>query len=92
MAAVSHGMTQYDARVVQGTVLTLSEAERQVDLYASMNAHDRRMIAGLPAARADIILAGSCIVRAIMQTLGANAVTVSNRGLRHGVLMDRFGT
>jgi exopolyphosphatase/guanosine-5'-triphosphate,3'-diphosphate pyrophosphatase len=91
MAAVVHGMTQYDASVIAGTVLTSSEADRQVDLYASMSAADRRMIAGMPPARADIILAGACIVRAIMERLHAGRVTVSDRGLRHGVLIERFG-
>jgi exopolyphosphatase/guanosine-5'-triphosphate,3'-diphosphate pyrophosphatase len=90
MAAVTHGMTEYDAGVIQGTVLTRSEVGRQIDLYASMNAHDRRMIAGMPPARADIILAGACIVGAIMEKMNADSVTVSNRGLRHGVLMERF--
>ena len=91
MAAVVHGMTQYDARVIAGTVLTRSEADRQVDLYASMSAQDRRMIAGMPPAREDIILAGACIVRAIMERLNAERMTVSDRGLRHGVLIERFG-
>jgi exopolyphosphatase/guanosine-5'-triphosphate,3'-diphosphate pyrophosphatase len=91
MAAVSRGMTQYEAGVVQGTVLARSEVDRQIDLYAPLGTHDRRMIAGLPAARADIILCGACIVRAIMEKLAADAVTVSARGLRHCVLMERFG-
>jgi len=91
MASVSRGMTQYEAGVVQGTMLARSEVDRQIDLYAPLGAHDRRMIAGLPAARADIILSGACIVRAIMEKLAADAVTVSARGLRHGVLMERFG-
>jgi exopolyphosphatase/guanosine-5'-triphosphate,3'-diphosphate pyrophosphatase len=91
MAAVSRGMTQYEAGVVQGTVLARSEVDRQIDLYAPLGTHDRRLIAGMPAARADIILSGACIVRAIMEKLAADAVTVSARGLRHGVLMERFG-
>jgi exopolyphosphatase/guanosine-5'-triphosphate,3'-diphosphate pyrophosphatase len=57
-----------------------------------MDARDRRIIAGMPPAREDIILAGACIIRAIMEKMNADALTVSNRGLRHGVLMDRFGS
>ncbi len=38
-----------------------------------------------------MILAGACIVRTIMDKLGCDEVTVSDRGLRHGVLHERFG-
>ena len=34
--------------------------------------------------RADVILAGACIVRTVMEKLGQQTLTVSDRGLRHG--------
>jgi exopolyphosphatase / guanosine-5'-triphosphate,3'-diphosphate pyrophosphatase len=37
-------------------------------------------------------LAGACIVRTVMEKLGQQTLTVSDRGLRHGSLIDRFGT
>ena len=43
------------------------------------------------AARADVILAGACIVRTVMEKLGQDSLTISDRGLRHGVLSERFG-
>ena len=47
---------------------------------------------GLQPARAEVILAGACIVRTIIDKLACDAVTVSDRGLRHGVLIERFGS
>ena len=47
---------------------------------------------GLQPKRADVILAGACIVRTVLDTLGQASLTVSDRGLRHGVLLERFGT
>jgi exopolyphosphatase/guanosine-5'-triphosphate,3'-diphosphate pyrophosphatase len=38
-----------------------------------------------------VILAGACIVRTILSLLGREAFTVSDRGLRHGLLIERFG-
>ena len=38
-----------------------------------------------------MILAGACIVRCILTLTGQSAVTVSDRGLRHGVVAERFG-
>ena len=47
---------------------------------------------GLQPKRADVILAGACIVRTVMDKLRQNSLTVSDRGLRHGLLAERFGS
>jgi exopolyphosphatase/guanosine-5'-triphosphate,3'-diphosphate pyrophosphatase len=38
-----------------------------------------------------VILAGACIIRTILTKLEQQSMTVSDRGLRHGVLVERFG-
>jgi exopolyphosphatase/guanosine-5'-triphosphate,3'-diphosphate pyrophosphatase len=91
IAAVQHGLARYDAEVVQGTVLDRAELDRQIELYRSMDADARRGIVGLQPKRAEVILAGACIVRTVMEKLGKETLTVSDRGLRHGVLAERFG-
>jgi exopolyphosphatase/guanosine-5'-triphosphate,3'-diphosphate pyrophosphatase len=55
------------------------------------DADARRAIVGLQPKRAEVILAGACIVRTVMEKLGKQSFTVSDRGLRHGVLAERFG-
>jgi exopolyphosphatase/guanosine-5'-triphosphate,3'-diphosphate pyrophosphatase len=91
IAAVRHGLATYDPDVVQGTVLDRAEIDRQVELYRTRDAEGRRAIIGLQPKRADVILAGACIVRTVMEKLGQSSLTVSDRGLRHGVLVERFG-
>jgi exopolyphosphatase/guanosine-5'-triphosphate,3'-diphosphate pyrophosphatase len=81
----------YDGDIVNGTVLEQAEIDRQIELYRTSDAEARRAIVGLQPQRADIILAGACIVRTVMAKLGAGSLTVSDRGLRHGLLADRFG-
>ena len=90
LAAVARGLETYDPDVVQGTVLDRSEIERQIELYRTHGAEDRRAIAGLQPNRAEVILAGACIVRTVVSLLGRDAFTVSDRGLRHGLLAERF--
>jgi exopolyphosphatase / guanosine-5'-triphosphate,3'-diphosphate pyrophosphatase len=90
LAAVRHGLATYDPDVVQGTVLDRSEIERQIDLYRSRTAEQRREIVGLQPARAEVILAGACIVRTVLDKLDCDELTVSDRGLRHGLLVERF--
>jgi exopolyphosphatase/guanosine-5'-triphosphate,3'-diphosphate pyrophosphatase len=90
LAAVKHGLETYDRDVVQGTVLDRLEIDRQIDLYRTRTAEQRRAIVGLQPARAEVILAGACIVRTVLELLGADALTVSDRALRHGLLAERF--
>jgi exopolyphosphatase/guanosine-5'-triphosphate,3'-diphosphate pyrophosphatase len=91
LAAVKHGLATYDPDVVRGTVLDDAEIDRQIELYRTRNADERRAIVGLQPGRAKIILAGAGIVRTVLTKLGRTSLTVSDRGLRHGLLMDRFG-
>ena len=90
MAAVKHGLAAYDPDVVHGTVLDRAEIDRQIELYRSRSTSQRRSITGLQPARAEVILAGACIVRTVLDKLGKDALIVSDRGLRYGVLAERF--
>lgn len=91
LAAVKHGLADYDPDRVHGTTLDRAELDRQIELYRTRSADQRRGIAGLQPARAEVILAGACIVRTILTKLHRDSMTVSDRGLRHGVVIARFG-
>jgi len=91
ITAVKHHLATYDPDVVQGTILDRAEIDRQIEMYRSRDTESRRSIVGLQPKRADVILAGACIVRTVMVKLGQETLTVSDRGLRHGLLRERFG-
>ena len=71
-------------------MLDADEIDRQIGIYRARTADARRAIVGLQPNRAEVILAGACIVRTILTKLHADSMTVSDRGLRHGVAIDRF--
>jgi exopolyphosphatase/guanosine-5'-triphosphate,3'-diphosphate pyrophosphatase len=91
MTAVRVGLQVYDPAVVQGATLDTDEVDRQIERYRSLDAEARRTIVGLQPERAEVILAGACIVRTILGLLDRTTLTVSDRGLRHGVHSERFG-
>jgi exopolyphosphatase / guanosine-5'-triphosphate,3'-diphosphate pyrophosphatase len=91
IAAVMLGLSKYEPDKVQGSVIDRAEIDRQIELYRTLPAEARRQIAGLQPKRAEVILAGACIVRTIMEKLERTSMWVSDRGLRHGLLIDRFG-
>ena len=92
LAAVKHGLATYDPDIIQGTVLDRSEIDRQIELYRTRTSDQRREIVGLQPNRAEVILAGACIVRTVLAKLGRESFTVSDRALRHGLLAERFGS
>jgi exopolyphosphatase / guanosine-5'-triphosphate,3'-diphosphate pyrophosphatase len=92
LAAVKHALQTYDPELVQGTVLDLGELDRQIELFRTRSVEERREIVGLQPKRAEIILAGACVVRAVLAKLGRESLVVSDRGLRHRLLVERFGS
>jgi exopolyphosphatase/guanosine-5'-triphosphate,3'-diphosphate pyrophosphatase len=91
LAAVKHELATYDPSVIQGATLEAAEVDRQIELYRTRTAEERRDIVGLQPKRAEVILAGALIVHTVLARLGRDRLTVSDRGLRHGVLAERFG-
>jgi exopolyphosphatase/guanosine-5'-triphosphate,3'-diphosphate pyrophosphatase len=90
LTSVKLELAVYDAAAVRGAVLEAGEVERQIELYRTRTADQRREIVGLQPKRAEVILAGACIVRTVLAKLGRDVLTVSDRGLRHGVMLERF--
>ena len=91
MAAVANGIYDAPTDDLHGFRLELDEVERQVEWYASRTTDERLLAIGLEPPRADIILGGAIILNQVMQSLGLEAIEVSLRGLRWGLLYDRFG-
>ena len=90
MGAVMHRMDKYDPLVIQGSKISIDEVNKQIALYKSKSIEERKSIKGLQPKRADVILAGAIIVRTIMEILKIDILTISDRGLRHGLMFDKF--
>ncbi len=91
LAAVSLQMHTYDAARVHGLTLTVSELERVHRDLARLPLAERSALPGLEPKRADVIIAGSLIALAYLEHVGADAVTVSDRGVRWGLAEQLAG-
>ncbi len=91
LVAVHLALDPYDPDRVRGARLEATELDRQIEWYRTRDADARGAAVGLQRGRGDVILAGACIVRAVMDEFGSASLVVSDRGLRHGALVDRFG-
>jgi len=86
IAAVELGLPDFDESVLHGMELTRSAAEDVFRTLATESLADRSLNPGLPASRADIIVAGCCILVATMRRLRLDSITVSTRGLPDGAV------
>lgn len=91
LGAMKYQLADYKAELIHGSQLELSDVKQLVLLLKSKTIADRKQIIGLPPDRADVILPGAIIVKVIMEKVGKGFVIISDRGVRHGLLVDRFG-
>ena len=91
LAAHHHGLDSYDPDVVHGTVLDRATLATRMEVLSALPLAVRRTLPGIPPKRADTILAGIALAQAVLRALDAPALTVCDRGLRHGLMLDRFG-
>jgi exopolyphosphatase/guanosine-5'-triphosphate,3'-diphosphate pyrophosphatase len=89
LAAVQQALPVYDATRVHGSSLLLSDVERLAATFASLTVRERAALPGMEPKRADVILAGAIVVAEAMRAMGFDALTVSDRGVRWGLLYDR---
>lgn len=81
-----------DLEKLHGFRLTADALEAQISQLSALTVAQRREIPGLSPERADIILGGAILLSQALARIGSPAVDVSTRGLRWGVLYDRFAT
>ena len=60
-------------------------------MLGSMPLAARRKLKGLDPARADVIFAGTAILERVMSEADVNSVTVSDQGVRWGLVWRELG-
>jgi exopolyphosphatase/guanosine-5'-triphosphate,3'-diphosphate pyrophosphatase len=88
LAAIDLGLDPYDPGRVNGRRLTRERVAELLQRLAALPLARRREVRGLEPARGDVIVAGTAVCLAAMDALGAGGLTVSDGGLREGILLD----
>ena len=86
MAAVELGLQEWDREAIHHFRFTRSAVEDVFRTLATESLADRKHNPGLEAARADVIVAGSCIFVAIMRRLGFEECLVSESDILDGLV------
>lgn len=88
LASVKLGLKRFDREKVHGLILTAHEIDRLIELFCSMPLEKRREITGLEPERADVIISGAIVFKAILEVIECPQITVSARGLRYGLAYE----
>jgi exopolyphosphatase/guanosine-5'-triphosphate,3'-diphosphate pyrophosphatase len=88
LAALDLGLTVYDPARVQGHCLARAAGERLLARLADLTNAARAALPALEAGRADLIVPGTVICLEVMRRVEIDALTVSDRGLREGILCE----
>jgi len=88
LAAVVHKSDFDDVEALHGLTLSMEDIESALHRFTSVTLQERRKIVGLNPKRADIIVCGTLILRALLKTCGLSGFIVSTRGLRFGLLAE----
>ena len=87
-AAVEQGLAEYDRDRVHHFVLTRAAVEDVFRTLATENRADRLGNPGLEAGRADVIVAGLCVLVQIMRQLDLDECLVSESDILDGLIMS----
>ncbi len=90
MASMAAARRAYPLNTLHGFVLGRADLDENIRLLATLPLDEREELPGLSRDRADIILPGALVLRAVMACVGVDEVTVSVNGLREGLFFEHF--
>lgn len=88
LAAMNLELTAWDRDKVHGSRLTRADLRRWIDRLLPSEPAERRQLAAVSPERADFLLAGACVLEAVLTALQRESLLISDGGVRHGVLAD----
>ena len=88
LAALKAGIPVYDPDVTHHAVLSHGDVRMLARRLGSLTVEQRRRINGLPAGRADVIVAGAEILLGVMEAFDAAEVIVSEKDILDGLVLD----
>ncbi|WP_454063277.1 Ppx/GppA phosphatase family protein [Candidatus Nitrospira salsa] len=88
LAAMAQQLARYEPARIHNYWLTLEKIRELEYVLRSRSSDQRTHLSGLEAGREGVIVAGTIILRTIMETLGFARCLVSDYGLREGILID----
>ncbi len=91
LAALDLGLDAYDPARTHGHRLTRAAIARQRARLAPLSLTEREAVGAMEPGRAPVIVGGILVLEAVLERLGLDAVTVSERDILHGIALLTAG-
>jgi len=88
LAAIDGGVFPYDPEKVHGRMLSLDRVEKILADLKGKSLEERVAMKTIEKGREDLIIAGGALVLEIMRVFECDLLTVSEYGLREGIVLD----
>ncbi len=90
LAATAQHLTKYKHDKIHNFRLTIEKVNSIITDITHITSEERAKYFSFEPERLDIIMPGTLILHRLMKTFGFNELTVSNYGLREGILIDLY--
>ncbi|MEG8947382.1 Ppx/GppA phosphatase family protein [Rosettibacter firmus] len=89
LSCIKQNIKNYNEQLVDNSILTYNDVTNIADTLASMSGMQIKEKYGqVVEGREDVLFTGTIILKTIMEKLELEKITVSNKGLRYGVIVD----
>jgi len=91
LAAIDLGLEGYDAAKIHGHTISLDRLREMLEMLRKLPLEERARVRGLEPQRADLIIPGVTLTISLMETFGFLTITISDKGLLEGIVLDMAG-
>ena len=88
LGAVHLGLPRYNRSAVDGLSIVRSDIESVIHKIKTMGDAGRRKHRCIGPSKADLTISGCAIIEALMTTFPISEITIADRGIREGILLD----
>jgi len=91
LAILKAGLRRYDPQAIGGSFMQRSDIQKLIEGFTGRPSLELQNLPGMPAGRGRTILAGAILLDEMFDALDMEEGVVSERGLRHGLWLAKFG-
>ena len=92
LAAISLGLPDFEYDRIHKYKLCIDNVKKIYSRISVISSFERARLIPFDPARLDIIVPGTLILLKLMESFGFNEITVSNYGLREGILIELYNS
>ncbi|TDT72012.1 3-dehydroquinate synthase [Hypnocyclicus thermotrophus] len=87
--SVLKGLKEYDTKEIHNYLLNIKDIENNLELFMSKSIDERKKIVGLHPKRAEVIVAGTLILKILLKYFNKRVILVSENDILEGIMISK---